>query len=152
MADRWRDKVEFAAGDECWNWVAGVAASGYGRISRGAEGPGVEYAHRVAWTVHNGPIPAGMTIDHICLNRRCQNPAHLQLLTRSENGARAWVTSNPADRPYSRADDALPCSKGHLDWYRNPRGDRMCRVCSRERHRATYKHKKPHPQEEPSLP
>lgn len=47
-----------------------------------------EYAHRVAYAMAKGRIPSGMTVDHICFNRRCCNPDHLQLLTRQQNSSK----------------------------------------------------------------
>lgn len=45
-------------------------------------------AHRFAWADRRGPIPEGLTVDHLCFNRRCQNPGHMEIVTRSENSRR----------------------------------------------------------------
>lgn len=66
-----------------------VASHGYAQI--GWQDPGyrqVVLAHRAAWVHVNGQIPAGMTIDHTCKNKRCVNVAHLRLLDNYENGRR----------------------------------------------------------------
>jgi hypothetical protein len=137
LAERWASKVAFGDLEDCWEWTAFVSAEGYGRINRGSRQDGIAYAHRVAWEMCKGEIPSGMTIDHICLNRRCQNPSHMQLLSRSANGARAWDTSDPAARYYPKADDSVPCRHGHLDWVRNRKGHRRCAECHRIEARAS---------------
>lgn len=62
----------------CVEWVGQITGGGYGRY-RGW------MAHRIAYEADVGPIPAGLDIDHLCRNRRCINPAHLEPVTRKEN-------------------------------------------------------------------
>lgn len=76
---------------ECWIWTAYVSRSGYGQI--GVEGKIVK-AHRLAYTLLVGPIPAGMEIDHICHVRSCVNPAHLRLATHAENKMNSKLPKN----------------------------------------------------------
>lgn len=66
---------------ECWRWT-GFRFRGYGRISVGKLSMG---AHRAAYEVERGPIPAGKTVRHTCDNRECTNPAHLILGTVEQN-------------------------------------------------------------------
>lgn len=68
--------------DGCWNWTGGIDPTGYGRISAGGT---MGYTHRVAVELFHGPIPDGMDVDHLCRNRACCNPAHLEVVTRQEN-------------------------------------------------------------------
>lgn len=76
-------KVEKRGPDECWPWQGAVTSKhGYGNLIW--HGKYVS-AHRVAWTVTNGPVPAGMCVLHKCDNRICCNPAHYFLGTKKDN-------------------------------------------------------------------
>src|SRR5690606_17418880 len=77
----------------CWYWSDTPAKSGYGRISINNT---ATYAHRVAWELLMGPIPEGLTIDHLCHNKLCVNPDHLEPVTFGENASRA--RNHPGDR------------------------------------------------------
>lgn len=69
----------------CWIWLLRIDRNGYTRVQfEGHSWSG----HRLAWTLANGPIPADMTIDHLCFVKRCVNPEHLRLLTQVENARR----------------------------------------------------------------
>lgn len=78
----------------CWVWVRYIGAGGYGHATRRAS-DGSRVAHRVYWEDANGPVPQGMTLDHLCRNRACVNPAHLEAVPQSVNvqrGRRAVLT------------------------------------------------------------
>lgn len=63
-----------------------LQSKGYGQIGYSEDGVKVNLStHRAAWEFHHGPIPDGLTIDHICRQRNCVNVEHLQLMTLSEN-------------------------------------------------------------------
>jgi len=91
LADRFASKYDVAA-DGCWVWNAARTGSGYGNlyVGRGADGR-KKYApaHRVAYELLVGPIPAGLSLDHLCRNRSCINPQHLEPVTVAENNRRA---------------------------------------------------------------
>ena len=70
----------------CWDWV-GALSHGYGHF--GIEGI-IYRAHRVTYEWMVGPIPDGLTIDHLCKNKACVNPAHLEPVTIREN-TRRWA-------------------------------------------------------------
>lgn len=73
----------------------GALDRGYGRVGIGRK---AEYAHRVMFEAANGPIPDGLHIDHLCRNRSCCNPAHLEAVTQAENNRRAMAVKYPGVR------------------------------------------------------
>ena len=109
----------------CWIWPL-VDRKGYGRLARDGR---AWSAHRFFYTQANGPIPEGMTVDHLCFVPACCNPAHLRLLTLTEN-----VRNQRSARK-------THCSNGHeyteANTYIRPDasrgGTRDCRTCIRDR-------------------
>lgn len=69
----------------CWTWQ-GQTTNGYGRFSVGQRNL---YAHRFAFEFFNGPIPDDYEIDHLCLERSCVRPSHLEAVTAHENNMRS---------------------------------------------------------------
>ena len=119
----------------CWQWLRPPTHYGYGQLVR----EGVHwYTHRLAWTVLVGPIPDGMTLDHLCRNRLCCNPDHLELVTPAENKRRGYSqnainarkTHCPSNHEY--AGDNLVVR----------RGQRCCRQCERDQVRRSRAKKK----------
>lgn len=84
LEERFWEKVEKRGPDECWEW-GGTVADGYGRFREGGFGSSPVRAHRVAYKLLVGPIPEGLVLDHLCENRGCVNPAHLEPVTNREN-------------------------------------------------------------------
>lgn len=74
--------------DGCWLWTSDIQPSGYGVFTPHASRKGMP-AHRFAYSKWVGQIPAGLQIDHLCFNRRCVNPAHLEAVTPLVNTRRA---------------------------------------------------------------
>jgi len=67
---------------ECWNWPGRLNKKGYGEIQvRGVK----HLAHRAIYLAHGLSIPDGLHLDHLCRNKTCVNPAHLEPVTNSEN-------------------------------------------------------------------
>lgn len=110
----------------CWLWPSRKDRKGYGGITVGSRIDGSMTSRRVHIVAHEvfvGPIPKGLTIDHICEVKLCINPAHLELVTNAENKRRG-------------GDRMTHCRRGHvrnaLNTYVRKDGHRQCRVCKRE--------------------
>jgi len=109
----------------CWLWTGSVDEKGYGRFH---DGDRPRKAHDLAYEYTRGPIPNGLEPDHLCRNRPCCNPAHLEAVTHEENCRRAKYAF---DR----------CSQGHLLPEPGLNGRRVCRPCANARNRV-YKQRK----------
>ena len=70
----------------CWVWMGRHERAGYGHIDYGGK---AVYVHRLAYETWRGPVPDGLELDHLCRNRGCFNPDHLEPVTRQENNRRA---------------------------------------------------------------
>jgi hypothetical protein len=107
----------------CWRWLRGLDGMGYGTLVVKRQ---TIRAHRASYEAFVGPIPDGLDLDHLCRNKACVNPAHLEPVTHSENLRRhyATVTSCPQGHVYDEANT-----------YRDTSGKRRCRVCLRDRQR-----------------
>lgn len=75
-------------GNGCWNWNGSLDRDGYGRFGRGE----TTKAHRIVWIKKKGEIPEGMHLDHLCKNRKCVNPKHLEIVTPKQNVRRSDTT------------------------------------------------------------
>lgn len=117
----------------CWEWPGATNGVGYGVVGRGGKSGSNCYVHRVVYEHLVGQIPAGLVLDHLCRNRICANPAHLQPVTHQVNltrgegpsGANARKTKCPQGHPYDL-----------MNTYYEPGGARKCRACAREYQRA----------------
>lgn len=69
--------------EDCWYWTAGRDTAGYGQFYLSSHQP--VRAHRIAYEMTKGPIPEGLQVQHLCNNRRCCNPNHLELGDNSKN-------------------------------------------------------------------
>ena len=116
--------------ETCWEWTANNTRGGYGNFMP-ANGV-ARSAHRYSYEISVGPIPAGLDIDHLCRNRSCVNPAHLEVVTTAENVRRGNVGRRNATK--------AACPAGHLfagpNLYVTPTGRRQCRACKRDQLRS----------------
>lgn len=115
---------------ECWVWKRGKTRAGYGTIGYFGK---TYYTHRLSYELMVGPIPDGLELDHLCFNRLCCNPWHLEPVT-SEVNKRRMLDRNtkmqcPQGHPYEGSNVIV-----ELD------GSRRCRACrkayDRKRHSA----------------
>lgn len=127
--DRYWDKVR--VGDGCWEWIGGKIPDGYGQMLWNGR---LRLAHRIAYELHYGEPPADdMTVDHLCRNRGCVNPAHLEQVSNRENILRGiGPTAVNARKTH--------CVHGHpfdeTNTKRRSDGGRRCRACERRVDRA----------------
>lgn len=129
VADRFWAKVD-QSGD-CWLWTASVVAGprgGYGQFRSGGQGSKMVKAHVWAYEHLIGPIPVEKRLDHLCRERRCVRPDHLEPVTNQENVRRGLASEFKTE-----------CANGHPYTPENTqvikhRGVRVCRICYVDRY------------------
>ena len=87
--------------DACWSWTGSKNDDGYGRF-RGSN-RSLMSAHRWAWLDSGGEIPPDHELDHLCRNRACVRPSHLEIVTHKENVHRGDMPSILVSRGYPAA-------------------------------------------------
>ena len=127
----WAKVVKTAA---CWLWTGAKYKAGYGHFSM-AKGKD-EGAHRIAYALMRGPIPDGLTLDHLCRNKSCVNPDHLEPCTRGENTMRA-DTVTARNKLKTHCPHGHPYSGENLLFARSGRS-RLCRACRSRWNRAQW--------------
>jgi len=120
---------------KCWIWLGSCNDRGYGKMWDGSR---LSYVHRLSYEAFVGPIPNGLTIDHLCRNRQCLNPEHLEPVTNRENILRG-------EGPSAKKARRTKCSGGHqlsgTNLMQSRLPYRQCRICFNEWQRQ-YKRKR----------
>ena len=133
ITDRLMSKIAWpSALTACWPWRAFRDRDGYGQFHGGG---GTAFAHRTAYELAIGPIPDGLQIDHLCRNRECVNPLHLEAVANVVNVLRG-------ESPQARNARKARCNQGHAFTPENTymyRNKRCCRACNRA---AVARHKR----------
>jgi len=119
-----------ATASGCWEWTKARSADGYGLIGTTRAGPSrCLRTHRAAYEVFVGPVPEGLVLDHLCRNRACHNPDHLEPVPQRENVVRG---ASPVAAYVKResCEEGHPLTGGNL--YVRTDGGRRCRTCRDE--------------------
>jgi len=127
---RFKDIVKHSWG--CWIWQGYRNSGGYGSFSVKSKNI---FAHRFSYIAFKGPIPEGMTIDHLCRKKSCVNPKHLEAVPQRENLLRSKKTQ--ASKNISKTH----CKRGHplsLENVQLKNGHRICKECRKIYNRETY--------------
>lgn len=99
----------------CWEWQSAKTHDGYGTFGVGQT---KAVAHRVSYELIAGPVPTGLELDHLCFNRSCVNPSHLEPVAHDENMRRASAGTKLRRDPHSKVTRRrhVPqshCKRGH---------------------------------------
>ena len=116
--------------DDCWIWGASHYKNGYAKFW--ANGKSIK-AHRFAYELLVGIIPVHLEIDHLCRNRGCVNPKHMETVTRSENTRRGLLPN--IGRVFQRSKTHCPAGHAYdlINTYFRHDGGRDCKACSSRR-------------------
>ena len=133
---RFQSKIEVDILSGCWLWNGYVEQAGYGRLNVD-DYP--HYIHRLAYEHWKGQIPKGFCIDHLCRNKSCCNPNHLEVVTYQENKDRGLCVKMTPRGVNHHNSKKTHCKWGHEftpeNTYRSPnRNNRECKQCWTRKH------------------
>jgi hypothetical protein len=114
-------------GDPCWEWT-GCLTKGYGRVAIDGK---IRNTHNLTYRLFVGEVPSGFELDHLCRNKRCLNPYHLEAVTHVENVRRGYQFKYRSLPGYCKGGHLL--SDDNILPYELPA--RVCRLCKQRRYR-----------------
>ena len=124
--DRFCAKVKINHETGCWDWTGSFTRGGYGSFSYKGKTTRV---HRFSYTHFIGEIPEVLDIDHLCRNRACVNPLHMETVTRKVNCRRGECgkLTGLQNRQKSHCPQGHPYNKENTTW--DKKGERTCKIC-----------------------
>lgn len=126
-AQRILSKIDFS--DGCWNWAWSLDKHGYSQVRKDGT---TRRAHRVVYEILVGDVAEGLDLDHLCRNRKCVRPEHLEPVTRSTNLQRGILWQSKKST----------CPNGHPYDMTDSRGARRCRRCYLANMKLRYQRRK----------
>lgn len=125
---RFFSKIKFNEKTTCWDWMASTDKDGYGQFWLNKK---YHKAHRVSYELIKGVLTKGLTLDHLCKNKKCCNPEHLEQVSIQTNLKRAFHQISTINSKKTH------CNNGHEftpdNTYITPLGKRQCNECQRQR-------------------
>jgi hypothetical protein len=113
----------------CWLWTGSTHKQGYGQLF--VDKKYITSAHRYSYELHKGPIPEGLEIDHLCRQRSCVNPAHLEAVTHAENIRRGETGSNFRNVTHCPQGHEYNEENTYIRKLKTGGTARKCRMCER---------------------
>lgn len=118
----------------CLNFTGSTDRQGYGKLNGGKDFPGETLAHRIAYRLRFGVVPHGLEIDHLCRNRACCNPDHMEAVTHAVNVSRTVHGANHRNSRKTHCHAGHEYSEENTLWETYPnRRQRKCRTCRKAR-------------------